>query len=467
MAYQWERFDMSGVLQAVFQNLRSFGGGFAAFAAYNVSSSTHQNRNTGSIIYTADGAIFSSRGYAVGCVPTYNNVSVYDSSFVQQNTQAAWINGGAVKLDGQAMAYASSTNRLYVRGGDYSIQIYTFTSASTSPTASTVVRQNMTRSGYNISAGANMKLDASNNIYLQNGAQFNAGCCIAYLVPMVTKATLTGVTWSRIATYQSNSISTRVGNVAVASSGNVYGLGSYSPGYIYLVKFNSSGTKQWDYYYASARNESDSYAGMVIDSSENLYVACTSTSPTVFAFMKFNSSGTMQFRVEITGTDFAYVQGFQIASDGFIYLLANMRRSAGSRSEQALFKFDSSGALQYQRVFTSTTASFSISPTDNDQCLSVGTDGFLYIGVGKALYPPSSETCMFFKYGASGSTLGSYTLNTKNVTIAAGTYTVSTGSTSSGTAANYTYVSPTLGGAVTTDVLYLNDPGYTSTKVAI
>lgn len=442
------------------------GGGYIAFVAYNVSSSSNPNNSTGDIFYTANGSIFSSRGYATSCVPTSSNIGVFNGTFAQQQNLAIYRNG-SISYEGQYMAYVSGSDTIYVRGSTNNVQMLTLTNASTTPTAGSTMRTSLSRSGYNLSGGGSIRLDASNNIHYQHYAQFNVSCCVAYQVPMVTKATMSAVTWSRVGDYKSG-INTFINNIDVASGGNVYAMGSYSPGYLYLLKFNSSGTKQWDYYYASARNESSYYTKLVVDSSENIYLACASTSPTVFAFMKFNSAGTMQFRVEITGTDYGYVQGLEIGADGYIYLLASMRRSSTVRVEQVLFKFDSSGTLLYQRAFTSTDASFNISAKSfATQSLSIGADGFVYIGIGVASYPATStEVCIFFKYGASGSTLGSYTLSTKNVTIATGTYTVSAGSTSAGTAANYTFTAPTVGPVTTSDTVFLNSTGYTSTKVA-
>ena len=131
---------------------------------------------------------------------------------------------------------------------------------------------------------------------------------------------------------------------------------------IFLVKYNSSGTKQWTKKLGIFDNESG--VSMTVDSSDNIYVTgytkdvydgnSNSENYDIF-LMKYNSSGTKQWikqlgnsaadigmGVTVDSSDNIYVTG--IASGGF-------ERKTGSVGEDIiLVKYNSSGTKQWTKM---------------------------------------------------------------------------------------------------------------------
>jgi hypothetical protein len=144
-------------------------------------------------------------------------------------------------------------------------------------------------------------------------------------------------------TYFNNVITNQGANplfsIAADSSNNVYAFGSESAGNQneYVVKYNSSGTRQWSY---NLTDSLSSYGG-TIDASGNLYLTGETFNNYLYV-AKFNSSGILQWARRLTG-DTGILFDVAVNSSGDVYVCGY----AGTYA--VLAKYNSSGTLQWQR----------------------------------------------------------------------------------------------------------------------
>ena len=162
--------------------------------------------------------------------------------------------------------------------------------------------------------------------------------------------------------------------VTVDSSNNIYVTGwtkggldnnTSSGGYdIFLVKYNSSGTKQWTQQLGT--NGNDYGYGVTVDSSDNIYVTGHTywgldnnvTTVNDIFLVKYNSSGTKQWFQQLGSTGSAsqdwqdYGYGVTVDSSSNIYVTGSTRRQLDGNNYSGdedifLVKYNSSGTKQW------------------------------------------------------------------------------------------------------------------------
>lgn len=268
----------------------------------------------------------------------------------------------------------------------------------------------------------NLAIDASNNI-------FGAGTADASQRALVTKFNSSGtVQWS--SNYTVVNYSGGYSDIDLDSSGNVYAAGYIEGGYQGIVaKLNSSGTAQW---YANIRGASTpssaeaNFAGVAVSSTGDVYAGGgwsssggSNRKPTLF---KYNSSGTLQWQREFAYNTSAntYYSDVVVGADGYIYGVWG----------NYVAKYDSSGTLQWQRKFTSATVVFgSIRISGTNMILGgkiAGYDAVFVLptdGTKTGTYTVSGNTVI---YGAGTGTEQSGNALTTAASISAGTSTLTT-----------------------------------------
>lgn len=183
-----------------------------------------------------------------------------------------------------------------------------------------------------------------------------------FTIPVVKLTSAGAITWQRVLSlsgatdvrgYGSDLIAE---NCAADSSGNVYVVGGFeSAGVIngFLVKYNTSGTIQWQRKILAASNTSVNNLRVAIDSAgSNVYVIATwvKSSASASALLAYNSSGTLQWQRMLFTGGFNNVQSSAVAVDtsGNIFV-GGSDQVAYPTASAFVVKYNSSGTLQWQQ----------------------------------------------------------------------------------------------------------------------
>jgi uncharacterized delta-60 repeat protein len=228
-------------------------------------------------------------------------------------------------------------------------------------------------------------VDSSDNIYLTGYTQggldnnSNSGTLDIFLVKYNSSGTKQ---WTK----QLGTSSGESGSgVTVDSSDNIYVTGHTYSGLvnnittindIFLVKYNSSGTKQWIQQLGSSGSSHQQWQdygyGVTVDSSSNIYVTGStrrqldgnnySGDDDIF-LVKYNSSGTKQWTEQL-GTQHGDVgRGVTVDSSDNIYVSGSTERGLDGNSTSGwydlfLIKYNSSGAKQWTKQLGTGTADY-------------------------------------------------------------------------------------------------------------
>jgi hypothetical protein len=125
----------------------------------------------------------------------------------------------------------------------------------------------------------------------------------------VSSSNPSSVSWS----YKFTTAGTLISDMKADGSGNLYVSGQTASGYLFLVKLDSSGSITWQRQVSVA---SGSVQTMDLDSSGNIYITNAGTTygyTGALAVYKWNSSGTLQWQRVITGP-YYYQYGYRYGS---------------------------------------------------------------------------------------------------------------------------------------------------------
>jgi len=236
-------------------------------------------------------------------------------------------------------------------------------------------------------------------------------------------------------------------SVATDSSDNVYVFGNTdSTGQgetdFLLAKYNSSGTIQWQRILGGTSNEFGK--GVAVDASDNVYILgqtlSTGAGGRDFLLAKYNSSGTIQWQRVFGGTSDEFASSAAVDSLDNLYVFGNTESAGAGGKDFLIAKYNSSGVIQWQRVLGGTLAeegnSVALDPLDN-----------LYVFGNTTTTGAGNKDFFLAKLPNDGSLIGTYELDGNNLVYAASTLTAATSSltaaTSSLTAATSSLTSAT------------------------
>jgi hypothetical protein len=428
---------MSGALQAVFQNIRSF-----VTTTYYMATLTNSDpQQTGyTVVAYPDGTMgltaigFNVCGFIRISIAAISNASTPAVS----NYFTIYDTGQARTATVTDIKYNSTNSRLYVIFADGSqnpvgnVVIYN-SPTGVGPTVSTQFYRLFTNTEvYSINS------DTSGNVYLSGNQLTDVPCVGFKRANFRAKLSASGALSWAFGEVGGSSISYE--NTLIDSSNNTYAagyVGGCYPTGTYISKYDSSGVNVWRYlvgvYYSGTPQ-------LAISGNDLYLLSSTYTGGQYFLDLVKLNATTCAFvsRIRVSsGTATGFVPiGVSVGADGFIYAAGRYSSSdvSPSKVRTILMKFDSSLTVQWQREFSayspSLFANINIGNAGKNG-LAVDSNNNIYLNTVVYNSSPCNSTARQFvaKLPSSGSFTGVRTFSGYQITCAASSFTVSAGST--------------------------------------
>lgn len=261
-----------------------------------------------------------------------------------------------------------------------------------------------------VSSARNVVSDTQGNLYVY-GERFDTSFSVYAL--LLQKYTSAGALTSAVTVSGTGvGITASFYSIAYAPSDNIYIAGAdYSTGTesLFVAKFTTSLTSQWQRLVTGDRLRP---VCLVIDSSENVYVLCNAVNAGNSCLFKYNSSGVLQWqrRIPLQGG------GSSIAVDASGSVYGTACSPSGGITRCYVFKFNSDGQLLWSNSFGISGSNFfesNISITaKNDIILLMVRQG--------------TNTIFPAKIPSDGTLLGTYTVGGVSITYQVDSFTPQT-----------------------------------------
>jgi hypothetical protein len=221
--------------------------------------------------------------------------------------------------------------------------------------------------------GFKIVTDSSGNVYAVGADQLNSSPYTKWVV--VVKFNSSGtIQWQRRLETNNNTISS---SIALDNSNNVYIVTSDygATSNLIAAKYNSSGTIQWQKRFYSTAGAGSEGTGLAVDSAGNVYACGRAFGKAII--VKFNTSGVYQWAYSLGGEypQSTYAYGMTVDSSDNLYMVGNVYNSTSAQQEMLLFKLNSSGTQQWQRTLGSNsnnTYGYAITVDSSDNVYTTG-----------------------------------------------------------------------------------------------
>ena len=327
----------------------------------------------------------------------------YNSSGVQQWSREY---NGTANMDDAAVKCAVSGGALAVLGvSQATTTTYKPLTLSLNLTTGAVISAT-----YSSSSATSMNLvndlvkDVSGNLYLVGGTPVT-GHGYDFTTIKLTGSTL-ALAWE--VDYNGGSSLDDVANsVQVDASGNVYVTGyttsSTQKRNMMTIKYNSSGTSQWNVTYNDTLNGNDVANSLVLDASNNVYITgydSTKINGTDYYTIKYNSSGTQQWSIRADGYELE-----DKATDIALDTLGNIIVSGESKKTNGTYEYKTIRYVQKSIItptdYNSETAQLSFNFYENKGQLintsgsTIPTERFYVYGSPDLYFTNNSMSMVF------------------------------------------------------------------------
>jgi hypothetical protein len=172
--------------------------------------------------------------------------------------------------------------------------------------------------------------------------------------------------------------------IALDSSENVYITGRTPTNLLLVAKYNSSGTIQWQRTLSGGSRAGGDLGGIAVDSSSNVYILGAASSGGEFVIAKYNTSGTIQWQRLLGSGLTATANGLTVDSSANVYICGSYNNSI------QIAKYDSSGTIQWQR---------NLGTSLSGRAIAVDASSNVYIAGSSGSGTPGSYIA---KYNSSG-----------------------------------------------------------------
>jgi hypothetical protein len=245
-------------------------------------------------------------------------------------------------------------------------------------------------------AGPNYITTARDNIYVSSDVYNPA------ISGVLTKYNKLGAI-----TFQKNiSNISNIRKLAIDSSDNIYIAGNYAIGgnnYVAVAKLNSSGIVQWTKQIGTINNALF-LVSAAVDSLNNVYVTIIKNSVNGAIFAKFDTNGTIQFQKQLAGSGGNSITCLDMAIDSSdnIYIAGYSAPGTSADRVGALFKYDTSGTLQWQKYLRVPTPAYILF-----NFVNVDYDGNIYV-IAQTDYSTASGNLVIIRFDVSGNMIFKY-----------------------------------------------------------
>jgi hypothetical protein len=383
-----------------------------------------QDGRTHRIATTADNSIYIAGLTAAGAGGDDGYIAKYDSAgqVLFQKTL------GASGDDLFKSVAIDSDSNVYVVGGTPRVTTFGNSGLLAKYNDSGVIQfQKQFGTDDKVDALVDIGVGSDNSLYIV--ADYRTSSSAGQGASLIVKFNSSGtVQWQRQLKGSDPTSDTESQSVALDSSDNAYVVGAIEGGEALIAKYNSSGTLQWQKELEGA----SLFESVTVDSSDNIYVVGRDE------LAKFDDTGSLIWQRALSTTD----NVFSVATDslGNVYMGGGTETDSAGSSDFLVAKYDSSGNIVWQRILGAAgfEAIHGITINSNDDLVISGRT-FSFTGGRNFLTAVLPN---------DGSLTGTYTLGGESVVYAESTLTPST-TTHSLVTSSLTASTPSLGDAAT------------------